>query len=1433
MRKFPKIISCLFLSTLSVSLNAQQIPINQTFSADTAIKPFSGNVSLYSIKLNCQVELLSDSSLVRVVMIDTSSNHYLVYESYPLITFSRNYTAEEVCDETCFMNGIVADSLRIDLINAVVTIDTLSIDTGYNANATTLQAQAKWLTDSIKIVTMNQQVAKAKMYWRAGRTPVTGSSFMEKEKIFGRKMNLAGFDYYKGGIFEFLYRRPNSPGCFTSNIVNEFDWRTRHDAMSSASKYFNPDGDGWITKPQYQSSCNSCYVFSATHTFADFMNIHANKFYNYNLSEEEALICSASDSNYLCGSCNLGGSSSCVLDYIRYHMIHKDSSCSTYMTNPPPSCNTACLNDTSFTFTGRYSALFTEDQYRIALITRGPIASGLDNTIFPPLGHAMEIIGYKKLQIGDSVHISPDSVIPINSTSNLIGRIAWTFKNSLDPSEYFTFCADTIPFIGNRDALIGPVKMTVGSVTDTLKPVCLDKDDDGYYWWGVSRDLGWTPISPQLCGCPPGVMADQEDCNDNDPLVGPYVTNPADSLPLYTCRPNDCITRSDTLSIGGDSIWTTYRYIDRNVVIQGGGTLTVTTQVFLSPGAKIIIKPNGKLNLVSADTANPARLTSGCGHMWGGIELWGNPLDPQQPQYQGMITIVNGVIEHASCGIRTLIPDYYPDGGGEPVSVGMPTGGIVQATAAIFRNNVVGVELCPYRDSTHANLSYFIACRFETTEALYDNLRPVYGIKLSGVNNVDIKACTFINCRPDTVGYAERGGGLYVYNAQCKVGGNTTLFGKTFTTDFSTLHHGIYAMKSPAGAAEINVVNAAFNSNFGGIYLSGFQGNSLVTLKQNTFTLLYNYDNDKQYGIYLGNCSGYKVSLNHVTGNNSAGGEQFGIIVNNSGPENNYIYKNYFQNLKVGIQGFNINRNSDALIEGGVPVFIPTGLRFICNKFHNAGCTNDFLINEDMAYPPTRPGIAYNQRNASNTTNPTQEPAGNVFTSSHTLANTNDYDINISSSVGDILYTHHTSSFPQGLRLEPNDVSNPDIVGYDAKLLTYTEEQSCPDDFYPEGDRAELRSDLCEAGQKIDSLISLIKTLVDDGSTDTLKSSIENSTSGQSYEIYQELMNGSPYLSDTVVKTSIEKEDVLPNAMIRDIMVVNPQSAKNEELLDAIDQRNNPMPDSMWVDILQGMDTVGAMERLIGELDGWIQKRDLCFHALAELFLFDSIHDWAPDSLINLFESDEQLSSHYLLVHYYLNNLNFSEAGSELQAISSVFDLNERQSATHQKILSLVSVLPALFHDTTGFLVPDSTQQQTLEQIAEADHDLPGAWARNFLIASGLLNYNEPIVNESTLKSSRKGKYHWTRSRTIASELKVFPNPAEDYIIVEYAQKKHADAVDLELFNSHGIKLQTYKLTKGIDQKIIYTGNLLPGGYLIQLVVNGTARESKKLIVIR
>ena len=110
-------------------------------------------------------------------------------------------------------------------------------------------------------------------------------------------------------------------------------------------------------------------------------------------------------------------------------------------------------------------------------------------------------------------------------------------------------------------------------------------------------------MSPQDCGCPPGVKAEEEDCNDSDPALGPYITtkyNPQNSTePYYTCNLNPCRTQSEDFAITGDTIWhkTMNHHINQNIVIHSGSTLTIHCEVFMSSGAKIIIQPNAALVL--------------------------------------------------------------------------------------------------------------------------------------------------------------------------------------------------------------------------------------------------------------------------------------------------------------------------------------------------------------------------------------------------------------------------------------------------------------------------------------------------------------------------------------------------------------------------------------------------------------------------------------------------------------------------------------------------------------------------------------------------------------------------------------------------------------------------------------------------------------------
>jgi hypothetical protein len=890
-----------------------------------------------------------------------------------------------------------------------------------------------------------------------------------------------------------------------------------------------------------------------------------------------------------------------------------------------------------------------------------------------------------------------------------------------------------------------------------------------------------------------------------------------------------------------NEIWSTTvgdRHERQNIIIHPNAKLTINCQVFFTPGVKIIVRPGGVLQLEGTEDF-PAKLSSGCNELWGGIEVNGDPLASQDETHQGKVIIKYGMIENAVTGIKTINAGDLPDGGGIPLEGGTPSGGIVQATNAIFRNNITDVSFLPYRNqSSQINRSFFRGCVFETTKTVLEDHFPDNHLKVTGIDELLIKGCMFRNSRKEAIPPTQRGYGIYLYNAEVKLDTIVkimTPFPADVPCEFDSLNYGIYAMSSGFGSSSVNANGCVFKDNARSMYASGFTQVNPLEIANSQFSYNNAMTTNPVYLLYLNNCTGFKVHQNVFAGTTGSPVDQYGVIVNNAGADNNYIYDNNFRRLTFGLQGLNINRNTEAPIDGGVPIFIPTGLRFICNKFDDVGCASDFLINANLQYPPAELGIAYDQRNASNIVNPTQEPAGNTFSNTHTNHNDPLYDINISQSVGGILYTHHTSSSPNpNLRLKPEYVSNQDWVHYrQFTYFAFVDSISCPDDFYPVGDQEGLFLRFSQADQKADSLNALLRLFVDHGSTDTLRSMVQNSTSSETYQVYQDLLSASPYLSDSVVKTSIEKEEVLPNAMIRDIMVANPQSAKSEELLTALDERTDPMPDSLWAEILQGKDTVGALERLIGELSGWIQRRDLYFNARASLFLNDYENSRAQDSLISLYGSDTYLSSRYLLFQYYLNKFDFNSANTVLQNIPSGFDLTEKQAVTHLKISDLAGLLPQLYRDTAGYIIPDSIQFDELNTLASTDYDLPGAWARNILIASGLLNYEEPIFNESELKSSRKDKYHLKSSRSINHDLKVFPNPAKDFVIVEYKIDDRTESGIIRILDINGRVKNTVHLQSIENQQVIPIADFRSGTYIIQLLVDGFIKGSKTIVILR
>jgi hypothetical protein len=135
-------------------------------------------------------------------------------------------------------------------------------------------------------------------------------------------------------------------------------------------------------------------------------------------------------------------------------------------------------------------------------------------------------------------------------------------------------------------------------------------------------------------------------------------------------------------------------------------------------------------------------------------------------------------------------------------------------------------------------------------------------------------------------------------------------------------------------------------------------------------------------------------------------------------------------------------------------------------------------------------------------------------------------------------------------------------------------------------------------------------------------------------------------------------------------------------------------------------------------------------------------------------------------------------------------------------------------------------------QLIANVHDLPGNYARNILFSHGLMSYQEPVVTGATLKSIKR--FH-RASETPRNEsfMKVFPNPCNDYIIVEYLNKNKDYTGYFELYNISGKKLISKRIFSGYDQTIIPLNDVEPGLYYLYLAGKNGKEVVNKIIKTR
>jgi len=303
------------------------------------------------------------------------------------------------------------------------------------------------------------------------------------------------------------------PKSYSDSVIDNWDWRNRHDATDPNSPYYDNDplGTGWITPAKNQNDpfpCGSCMAFAAAGQTEAMINLYFNKHLDYDLSEQQLYSCW--DESYSQFSIyeiirDFGAINESVFPYVAEQvecMYKWDSESDTLVR----------INESSNLYIDTDNGDRDIELLKRNLIEHGPLFSAWHAEDWGS-AHAILIVGYGTIEAGDNILEKPYENKIVLPDSPLIGEPYWIIKNSYGPEHqdngFFNLSLNQSHLYGIR-SIETPLSITVDG--ESIQEVeWYDKDGDGYYNWGIGP-------KPEEC---PDDVPDEEDGNDNNVHLGP------------------------------------------------------------------------------------------------------------------------------------------------------------------------------------------------------------------------------------------------------------------------------------------------------------------------------------------------------------------------------------------------------------------------------------------------------------------------------------------------------------------------------------------------------------------------------------------------------------------------------------------------------------------------------------------------------------------------------------------------------------------------------------------------------------------------------------------------------------------------------------------------------------------------------------------------
>jgi hypothetical protein len=861
-------------------------------------------------------------------------------------------------------------------------------------------------------------------------------------------------------------------------------------------------------------------------------------------------------------------------------------------------------------------------------------------------------------------------------------------------------------------------------------------------------------------------------------------------------------------------------YAQQNIIVESG-ILTIKDTLFMPQNGRIIVK-QGALLKVDGGT-----ITNGCDRLWEGIEVWGDASASQNFINQGGVILVNNAtIENAQTAIKLWEPGNWG-----------ATGGIVYSSNASFINNKRAVEFINYQnfnpltDAPNGNISYFSNTKFTWN----DNFKypyPLGHITLYKVDGVDIQGCEFTDERSNPVSrYLTTGGYTNVgirsidanYNIRAKcddIAGCTGYIDSAdwTPTTFTNLDFGLYAANSNT-EHNITVDRSIFSNNLYGVVLANVN-NASINRNQFTYTnTANNFTGTTQYGVHLIRSQGIEVEENNFN-NISAPNRVNGIVSSALGESDEEIYKNIFTNLYAGnvTQGKNRLIDPDGILSGKL------GLQFLCNT--NSDNLRDHLVlnslwGEEVPYAGVKNDNGF-----------VDLASGNVFTQASAFA-AEDYDNDAPSTVRYYYFTDSTNQEPfdyEGLFNKTFTIQE----NYCNSRLTENPYQHYNDNFsHISQGKADFENTETELLAKENEYIGL----VNGGNTDSLLTEIGNLTSGNRATLRQTLLSFSPYLTEEVVRATIDNTtDKYPHTWSMELVLANIEVAYQPGFIDFLSTKTAPLPAWMINDIQEEVDSNAttlhstkrsAIALLQYEKAGY--ANDILKHYKNDTtaLQMDSVRQWI--------DNKGDLLGITRTIDTYIHAADYSAASTLVNNIVvNNYPLHLQDEL--DDFISFKTKTIAILSDSGHFANLDTTDYNFMVDMADNGKGIAQLQAQEILCFFYDVCAVRPIAlpSEQNPQGPAQAMDLPAEVKEESSQFAVYPNPAKDWASIVLPEKgflEYDAEFQVTLTDLQGHHIYTKYTRRSL--LILETYNLSSGTYIVR-VFNTKTNENygtEKLII--